>query len=33
MDKGDILIQEEFEVQPNEDIETISCKSQMIAKN
>lgn len=32
MDKGDILIQREFEVQANEDIETISCKSQMIAK-
>lgn len=32
MDKGDILIQREFEVQANEDIETLSCKSQMIAK-
>ena len=32
MDKGDILIQEEFEIQSNEDIETISCKSQIIAK-
>lgn len=32
MDKGDILIQEEFEVQPNEDIETLSCRSQILAK-
>ena len=32
MDKGDILIQKKFEVQANEDIETLSCKSQMIAK-
>lgn len=32
MDSGDILIQEEFDIQKNEDIETISCKSQILAK-
>lgn len=32
MDQGDILIQEEFKIQPNEDMETLSCKCQMLAK-
>lgn len=31
MDEGDILIQESFDVQPNEDIETLSCRTQMLA--
>lgn len=32
MDSGDILISEKFDVQPNEDIETLSCRTQIIAK-
>ena len=31
-DSGDILIQERFEVFPREDLETLSCRSQMLAK-
>lgn len=32
MDEGDILISESFEVQPNEDLETLSSRVQIIAK-
>lgn len=31
-DTGDILMQESFKVQPKEDLETLSCKTQMLAK-
>lgn len=33
MDSGDILIQESFSIMKNEDLETLSIKSQIIAKN
>ena len=32
MDSGDILIQGRFEILPREDLETLSCRSQMLAK-
>lgn len=32
MDAGDILMQESFKIQPREDLETLSCRSQMLAK-
>lgn len=32
MDSGDILIQERFEIHPQEDLETLSCRSQLLAK-
>lgn len=32
MDEGDTLISESFDVQPNDDLETLSCRSQIIAK-
>jgi methionyl-tRNA formyltransferase len=31
MDFGDILIQKDFQVSPNEDLETLSCKCQVLA--
>lgn len=31
-DKGDILLQEEFKVLDNENLETLSCRSQVLAK-
>lgn len=32
IDAGDILISEKFDIQANEDIETLSCRVQMLAK-
>ena len=32
MDKGPILLQEKFKVLDNEDLETLSCRSQVLAK-
>ena len=31
-DSGDILLQESFKILPREDLETLSCRSQMLAK-
>src|SRR5699024_2041648 len=32
MDKGPILLQEKFKILDNEDLETLSCRSQVLAK-
>ena len=32
LDSGDILIQDRFDILPREDLETLSCRSQMLAK-